>query len=146
LRIVDFGLRIIRVELMTPNQLKERTKAFAITVIRFVEGMPRSRSSFVLGDQLLRSATSVAANYRAACRARSRREFVAKLGIVEEEADEAGFWIELICDGGLASLDQGRPLRREADELVAIVVASIRTARRTRADNPQSAIRNPQCS
>jgi len=129
---------------VTPNQLKARTKAFAIAAIRFVEGLPRSRSGYVLGDQLLRSATSVAANYRSACRARSRREFVAKLGVVEEEADEAGFWVELISDGGLANVDQARPLRREADELVAIVVASIRTARGSRADNPQSAIRYPQ--
>jgi four helix bundle protein len=144
LRIADFGLRIIKVSAVTPSQLKTRTKAFAIAVMRFVECVTPCRSSNVLGNQLLRAATSIAANYRAACRARSHREFVAKLGVVEEEADEAGFWVELIEEGGLARSDQAQPLRREASELVAIVVASIRTARRARPGNPQSAIRNPQ--
>jgi four helix bundle protein len=113
-----------------------------------------------LGDQLIRSGTSVGANYRAACRARSHREFLAKLGIVEEEADESIFWLDLMSECGVAPTEQVTPLRREGDELLSIIIASIRTARRARpaiphsafrtphssSPNPQSAIRNPQSS
>ncbi|MGH7752041.1 MAG: four helix bundle protein, partial [Gemmatimonadales bacterium] len=83
--------------------LKTRTRAFAILVIRFVMGLPRNRAGDVIGRQLLRAGTSVAANYRAACRARSRREFIAKLGIVEEEADESAFWLEVAAESHLAA-------------------------------------------
>jgi four helix bundle protein len=123
-----------------------RTKAFALDVVRAVEELPRGRTSDVIGKQLLRAGTSVGANYRAACRARSRREFIAKMGIVEEEADESQFWLELIIERGMLEASRVAPVRSEAAQIVAIAVASIRTARRTPRANPQSAIRNPQCS
>ncbi len=81
---------------MTPEELKTRTKAFAVRVIRLVDALPRSLAAQVVGRQLLRSATSVGANYRAACRAQSRAEFAAKLSIVVEEADETLYWLELL--------------------------------------------------
>ena len=109
--------------------LKARTKSFALRVIKVVDALPNTRSANVIGHQLLRSGTSVGANYRAACRARSTAEFVAKLGVVEEEADESGYWMELLIDGGLMSPAQLGELLHEADELVAITVASIKTAR-----------------
>ena len=83
-----------------PPDLKQRTKQFAVDVVRFVQKLPRQQPIDVLGRQLLRSGTSVAANYRAARRARSRKEFLAKMGIVEEEADESSFWLELLADAG----------------------------------------------
>jgi len=110
--------------------LKDRTRAFALGIIRLVEDLPRSRSADVIGNQLLRAGTSVGANYRAACHARSRREFVAKMGIVEEEADESQFWLDLVAERGLGDIARVRVLREEARQLVAITVASIRTARR----------------
>ena len=94
-----------------------------------VDALPKKRSADVLGRQLLRSGTSVAANYRAACRSRSPAEFLAKMGIVEEEADECGLWIELIGDSGLQNHARLADLLREAHELTAITVASIKTAR-----------------
>ena len=111
------------------QELKTRTKKFALEGIRFVESLPRSRTADHIGKQLLRSATSVGSNYRAACRARSPAEFVAKLGIVEEEADECMFWLELLEEGGTVVPGQVNELKSEADELVAIMVASIKTAR-----------------
>ncbi len=95
------------------------------------------------GVPLLRAGTSVGANYRAACRARSRREFVAKLGIVEEETDEAQFWLDIVAERGLADFDRLRMLTDEARQLVAIIVSSIRTARRTPRSIPHSAFRVP---
>jgi four helix bundle protein len=109
--------------------LKVRTKAFALDTIHLVEGLPRTRTGDVIGRQLLRSGTSVAANYRAACRARSRREFIAKMGIVLEEADESQLWLEIIRDCGLFGGERLQSLSVEADELVAMTVASIQTAR-----------------
>ena len=96
-----------------------------------------------MNRQFVRSATSVAANYRSACRGRSKADFIAKMGIVEEEADEAAFWLELITESGLMPETATLALQREAGELTAIAVASIRTAR-VGAINPQSAIRSPQ--
>jgi len=121
--------------------LKERTKAFALDVVALVEELPRGRSAASIGNQLLRSGTSVGANYRAACHARSRREFVAKLGIVEEEADESQFWMDLIIARGWADADRVTKLRDEARQLVAIIVTSIRTARRTPRSISHSAFR-----
>jgi four helix bundle protein len=115
---------------MDQEELKQRTKAFALRVMKMVDSLPRKRSADVLGRQLLRSATSVASNYRAACRARSPAEFMAKMGIVEEEADESAGWIELIGDAGLLSPKRLAPLCQEASELTAITVASIKTARK----------------
>jgi four helix bundle protein len=126
--------------------LKERTRALALAVVRLVEAYPRNRTGDVVGRQLLRSATSVAANYRSACRARSRRDFIAKMAIVEEEADETQFWLELSADVGLADQRVIEPLRGESGELTAIVVASIRTARQGHRAIPHSAFRIPRSS
>ena len=131
---------------LTPSELKARTKAFALGVIDLTETFPRTRSADVVGRQLLRSATSVAANYRSACRARSRRDFISQMGIVEGEADESQFWLEVAGDRQMADRATTRALWQEAGSIVAIVVAAIRTARGARRANPQSAIRNPQCS
>ena len=131
---------------MTRAELVERTKQFALAVVTLVEDLPAGRTADVIGKQLLRSGTSVGANYRAACRARSRREFIAKMGIVEEEADESQFWLDLLIARGAVDTDSAISLRHEASQLVAITVSSIRTARRAPRSNPQSAIRNPQCS
>ena len=131
---------------MTRAELMARTKAFALAVVRLVEDLPRGRTTEVLGRQLLRAGTSVGANYRAACRARSRKEFIAKMGIVEEEADESQFWLELLIERGVLDTSRASALQHEAGQIVAITVSSIRTARRTPRSNPQSAIRNPQSS
>ena len=128
---------------MPQVDLKDRTRAFALAVIRLVDDPPRGRSADVIGSQLLRAGTSVGANYRAACRARSRKEFLAKLGIVEEEADESQFWLDLVGERGLADTERVSSLRDEARQLVAIVVSSIRTARRSPPAIPHSAFRIP---
>ena len=130
-------------EVVPQFNLKDRTKAFALAVVALVEDLPRGRSADAIGNQVLRSGTSVGANYRAACRSRSRREFLAKLGIVEEEADETQFWLDLIIARGLADTDRVVPLREEARQLVAIIVASIKTARRAPRAIPHSAFRIP---
>ena len=130
-------------EVVPQFNLKDRTKAFALAIVGLVEDLPRGRGADAIGNQLLRSGTSVGANYRAACRSRSRREFLAKLGIVEEEADETQFWLDLVIARGLADADRAMKLREEAQQLVAIVVASIRTARRTPRSIPHSAFRIP---
>jgi len=128
---------------MDQQDLKDRTKAFALRVIKMSSVMPRTIAADVLSRQVVRSATSVAANYRAACRARSGREFIAKLGIVEEEADETALWLELITESGALSAQKTAALLTEANELTAIIVASIKTAR-VRGKNPQSQTRTPQ--
>ena len=97
--------------------------------IRLCQGLPRSQVSTVITRQLLRSSTSVGANYRAVCRARSTADFVSKLGIVLEEADETLFWLERLIESGVAQPDKTAPLLREANELVSIFVASLRTAK-----------------
>ena len=109
-------------------QLKERTKSFALRILSLVDALPKSVKGRAIAGQIARSGTSVAANYRAACRARSRAEFIAKIGIVEEEADETAFWLELIIEGGLIKEVQVQPLLAEADELVAIMAASRKSA------------------
>lgn len=118
---------------MNAKDFKERSRQVAIRVISLVDALPQQRSADVLGKQLLRSATSVAANYRAACRARSTAEFIAKMGIVEEEADESQGWIEMIADAGLVKKERVEELIKEAGELTAMTVASIKTARRNKA-------------
>jgi len=114
---------------MDREDLKKRAKEFALRVIRLVEALPRAQTSQVIGNQLLRSATSVAANYRAVCRARSPADFVHKLGIVEEEADESLFWLEMIVETELMPANRMQELLQEADELTAIFVASRKTAK-----------------
>jgi len=108
--------------------LKARTKQFALRVIKLVDALPRTIQGRAVANQIIRSATSVAANYRAACRARSRAEFIAKIGVVEEEADETAFWLELIIDSALLTQTRVRPLLTEAGELVAIMAASRKSA------------------
>ncbi len=127
---------------MNAEDFKKRTKAFALRVIRLVESLPNTRPSRMIGNQLLRSGTSVGANYRAACRARSRAEFVSKIGIVEEECDESVYWMELLVESGQMKPRRLSGLMTEGNELLSLVVASSRTARSR--SNPQSAIRNPQ--
>ena len=114
---------------MNQNEMKQRTKAFALRIIKAVEALPHARTGEVLGRQLLRSGTSVGANYRAACRAKSSADFISKMGTVEEEADESGYWMELLVDAGVVKPAKLELLLREANELVAITVASINTTR-----------------
>jgi len=108
---------------------KNRTKLFALEIVRLVESLPRTRVGDVLGRQLLRSGTSVGANYRAACRGKSALDVVAKLGIVEEEADESIYWLELLVDGGIVLPNRIDAIKKEANELLAMTVASIKTMR-----------------
>jgi four helix bundle protein len=117
---------------MNPEELKARTRQFALRVIRMTESMPRGRTADVLSRQLLRSATSVGANYRAACRARSRADFISKITVAEEEADESLYWLELISDSETIKADRLAGLIKEADELTAILTAAGKTAKRTR--------------
>ena len=114
---------------MKPENLQIRTKKFALQVINFCEMLPKDETSRILTRQLLRSGTSVGANYRAACLAKSKPAFISKLGDVLEEADESAFWIELLVDAGKATSQGAAPLLKEAKELVAILVASINTAK-----------------
>lgn len=116
---------------MAYEDLKLRTKQFALDVIRFTESLPRDETARVIKRQLLRAGTSVGANYRAATRARSKADFISKMGIVEEEADESAFWLELLGETKRASDVIVGKLHREASELVAIAVASINTARKS---------------
>lgn len=108
-----------------------RTKQFALRIMKLVGALPKTIQGRAIGNQIMRSGTSVAANYRAACRARSKLEFIAKLGTVEEEADETAFWLELIIEGELLGAKQMEPLLSEASELVAITAASKKTASST---------------
>ena len=132
------GLRMTKREMplrgssMDAVEFRRRTKQFALRIIRLVESLPRGRTAGVVGHQLLRAGTSVGANYRAACRARSTADFVSKMGIVEEELDESSYWMELLIEAAIVDAKRLGPLMREADELVAITVTSIKTARKTR--------------
>ena len=115
---------------MNPETMKARTKSFSLRVVKMVDSLPRGRASDVMGRQLLRSGTSVAANYRAACRSRSSADFINKMSIVEEEADESIFWMELLGESGLIKEERTKELMKEATELLAITVSSINTARK----------------
>jgi len=114
---------------MTPDELKLRTKVFALRIIKLVDAVPRCLSGQVISRQLLRSATSIGANYRAACRAQSRAEFGAKLSIVVEETDETCYWLELMSESGLIKREQLVGVLEEAGELLAIFTASRKTAK-----------------
>jgi four helix bundle protein len=111
------------------DELRRRTKSFAIRIVNVFRSLPRSPDAQTLGKQLLRSGTSVAANYRAVCRARSKAEFVSRLGIVVEEADETVFWLELLTETGLVRPERAQDLLKEANELLAIFGASLRTSK-----------------
>jgi four helix bundle protein len=134
MRNSEFGMR-------NEPDLKKRTKAFALRILKLVDALPKTTAGRALASQIVRSGTSVAANYRAACRARSTADFIAKMGIVEEEADETLFWLELLEESGLVPAAKLTAIKREVDELIAITVASIKTARRNRAAD--SAFRTP---
>lgn len=123
---------------MTERELLERTKQFALRIFRLVGALPQTIQGKAVAAQLIRSGTSVAANYRAACRARSKAEFVAKLGVVE---DESAFWLELIIETDLLSLGKVKPLLIEAREIIAIMASSKKTAAKSKIENRKSAIR-----
>ena len=130
---------------MNAQDLKERTKQFALRVIRLVDALPNTPKGRAIASQLVRSGTSVAANYRAACRGRSKAEFIAKVGIAEEEADETGLWLELIISDKLLPEKKVAPLLKEANEVTAIMAASYISASRVNRDGSgKSAIRNQQ--
>ena len=114
---------------MNADEFKNRTKAFAMRVIQLVEAFPQNQTAKVIGNQLLRCGTSVGANYRAACRAKSPADFIAKMTIVEEECDESICWMELIVEAGLMDKKRLIELKNEAIEIFSMVVASIKTAR-----------------
>lgn len=131
--------------------MKERTRKFALRVIRAAASLPRTFEARHIGGQLLRAGTSAGANYRAACRGRSTAEFIAKMGIVEEEADESIYWMDVLIEAGIMPKPKLAALMTLANEILSIVVASINTARggvrstkRLGRGNPQSAIPNPQ--
>ena len=113
---------------MNETDMKLRTKRFALESIRLVATLPKAPEGRVVGNQLIRSGTSVGANYRAACRGKSKADFISKLGTVEEEADESCYWLELIIDGNILPQTEVDPLLKEANEITAIIVASRKTA------------------
>jgi len=140
---------------MTPDEMKTRTKQFGLRVIRLVASLPRNRTGDVIGRQLLRAGTSVGANYRAACRSRTDKDLLTRMGIVEEEADEVLYWLELLAEANIVKAERLADLQAEGDEILAMVVASIRTVKRRMsiahkagrsplAVNPKSEIRNPK--
>jgi four helix bundle protein len=126
---------------MTERELLERTKQFALRIFKLVGALPQTIQGRAVAAQLIRSGTSVAANYRAACRARSKPEFVAKLGVVEEEADETAFWLELIIETELLRSANVKSLLAEASEIVAMMVSSKKTAAKSQIANRRSSIR-----
>ena len=128
---------------MNEQQFKDRTKQFGIHVIKLLEGLPGKRTTDVLARQLLRAATSIGANYRAACRGKSAADVIAKLGIVEEETDEALYWLEVLVEAGLVAQSEVAGFISEADELLSMIVASIKTLRR-RAVEPGPAMLSGQ--
>ena len=111
------------------KELKNRTKAFALRIVRMSQVLPRTREANVINDQILRSATGMAANYRSAGRSRSKAEFIAKIGVVIEEADETAFWLELLSDSGIVHPKKLEALSGEANQLVAIFTPSRGTAK-----------------
>ena len=129
---------------MSSDGLLHRTKAFSLKTIRFIESLPPGRTSEVIGKQLLRSATSVGANYRSACRAKSKADFISKLSVVEEEADECMYWLELLSESGVVERSVTADLYEEADEITAMIVASIKSSRNSSLlRTPHSQFRTP---
>ena len=126
---------------MDEKTFKARTKKLAVAIIKEVNKLPHSLATDVIAKQLVRSGTSIGANYRAACRAKSTPDMINKLKIVEEEGDETEYWLELLTEAGLASQDQISGIYKETDEILAMTVASIKTLR---ARVPQSKIVNPK--
>lgn len=130
---------------MTEREMKERTKVFGLRVLKLIDSLPETRSSRILASQLGRAGTSVGANYQSACRSRSTAEMISKFAVVEEEADESAFWLEMVADHGLVAARQLTPLLREADELTALMVSSRQTLQarlqKSKIENPKSKIR-----
>ncbi len=120
---------------MNEQEFKDRTKRVALRIIRLVEALPRTKTAQTIGGQLLRCGTSVGANYRAACRGRSPADVIAKLGIVEEEADESIYWMELLVEAKVMSESRLRPLMTEMEEILRMTVSSVKTLR---ARNPKA--------
>lgn len=114
------------------EELKKRTKLFAIAVINMTEELPRKNSTFAITNQIIRSPTSIGANYRAALRGRSKADFIAKLGIVVEESDETLYWLEIIQESNLSNSDRIKDLWKEGNELTAIFVSMLKTAKLNR--------------
>lgn len=114
---------------MNKDELKSRTKSFALRVMKLTKALPCDLVGRTIANQLIRSATSVGANYRAACRSRSKAEFIARLGVVEEESDESVYWLELIIEGKIIKKTLVEPLFIEANELTAIFTAAIKSAK-----------------
>ena len=114
---------------MNKQDFKDRTKEFALGILTLVDGLPKKLAANIIARQLVRSGTSVGANYRAACRARSKADFISKMGIVEEEADEAMFWMELLRDSRLLEEHSLHKSYQQANAIVAMTIASIKTAR-----------------
>ena len=137
--ILDFGLSYFPHD---GNRIEERTKQIALRIIKLVESLPSSRSAEIIGRQLLRSGTSVGANYRAACRGKSTADVLRKLAIVEEEADETLYWMEFLIDSKIIPGKKLMVLMSDVNEIVAMTVASIRTLRRQQ--RSQSKIQNPK--
>lgn len=115
--------------------MKRRTKTFAMRILKMGEVLAKSSTAGILRNQIIRCGTSVAANYRAACRARSKAEFIAKLGFVEEEADETLFWMELIEESGMLTSKYLQEIKLEANEITAIIIASIKSAKTSKSQN-----------
>jgi four helix bundle protein len=132
---------LLIVAAMTPHELQARTKDFALRCLKVAAALPRSIRGRTIAGQLARAATSAAANYRAACRARSKAEFIAKIGIVEKEAGETAFWLDLAVDAKAVTATKLTELLRGADELVCIVAASHISATRRRANQQPSGAR-----
>jgi four helix bundle protein len=127
------------------NLFKQRTKQLALRFIEMVDALPKNRTADVIGRQLIRSGTSIGANYRAACRGKSTADVIAKLRIVEEEADESAYWMELLIESGLLSVARVSELMQETNEIIAMTVASIRTLQKRNGNLPinrQSKIEN----
>jgi len=138
---LDFGLSEIHLaEIMTEQEFKDRTKQIALRIIRLVESLPNTHSAQIIGKQLLRSATSVGANYRAACRGKSTADILHKLAIVEEEADESLYWLELLIESEIVTEKKLSVLMSDINEIVAMTVSSIKTLRSKNMDNPKSKI------
>ena len=125
---------------MDEQEFKRRTKDIAIRVLTLAEALPRSVSASVIGRQIVRSGTSIGSNYRAACRAISRADLIAKLGHVEEEADETLYWMELLIERQMVTAQKLQPLMSDVNEVLAMTVASIQTLRRAKIQNPKSKI------
>ena len=118
--------------IMDKKDLKDRTKKFAIRIIKLVESLSKGQTEYIIGKQLLRCGTSVGANYRASCRARSLADFIAKMGIVEEELDESLYWMEILIETNHIKAEKLSSLMNEANELLSIVVTSIKTAKKNK--------------